>query len=586
MKPEHHSRHDHRGARGRRRNAEWAILVSLCLAASCVPGQPEPAQPKQPEVVATAVETDQIQADETTPDEASTAEAPTRAEVPPRPPPPRPVPELVFPDEPFRASQPVGGKPRPFQLPKVNRFRLKNGITAYLIEQHDLPIVSLALNFDGGAYNDPAGKEGMASLCMSMLTEGTEKLDKIAFNAALADTASWVGASAGWDTQTMSMGTLSKHFDTTYALFLDAMLHPAMRAEDLERMRARRKNSLRQAKASPRSLAGRVSGTVLYGSQHRRGRVVTEASYDAISIEDCRAYRERTLKPGGARLFVVGDMTKRQVIERFGAPLAKWKGRVPRLARQRRSKSVDGRVFFVHVPGAEQSSVQVLHFGPRRKARDYLANQMMAAILGGSFVSRINMNLREDKGYSYGAFGGFRYTRDDGVFRLSSQVRSNTTYQTVLEMMGELSALQSGKRPPTKAELGREIAGTVAGLPARFATARQALGQYRSLVYYGLPLDYYNTYVGKLGRVTIAQVKRAAKKHLSVKNAKILVVGDRDALIIHRVDGKDQPLMKDGKQVTLLEGLKDLVASGKLGKGELVILDADGQPIDAGEKSR
>jgi zinc protease len=341
-----------------------------------------------------------------------------------------------------------------------------------------------------------------------------------------------------------------------------------------------RLDSLKQAKGSPRSVSWRVSGPVLYGAGHFRGRVPTEASYQAITLDACKAYHQRFIKPRGARLFVVGDMTEAQVRDKFGKPLAQWKGKVPKVARAPKARSMKGKVFFVNIPGATQSAVSFMHFGPARKARDYYANEMMAAILGGSFSSRINMNLRENKGYSYGARGGFHYTRDGGVFNMNSAVRIDTTYQTVLEMLDELEALDSGKRPAAQPELDREQNGAILGLPGRFATARQALQQYRELVYHGMPLDYYNSFVDRLSKVTVAEVMKAAKKHLAPEQAKIVVVGDASAPLIHRVDGKDVPLMKDGKQVTLLEGLRELVASGKLGKGELVVLDPDGKVVE------
>jgi zinc protease len=489
------------------------------------------------------------------------------------------VQELEFPEEAFRAEQPGAGEPRPFQLPRVKRFKLQNGIDVYLIEQHELPIVSIDLSFDGGGRNDPVGKEGLAPVCMDMLTEGTRELDKLAFREALGDTASRINAYANEDTQGLSMGTLSKHFDATFALFRDALLEPGMRQEDLDRLIQLRLDRLKQAKGSPRTVLSRVSGPVLYGDGHFRGRIATEASYQAITLDACNAYLTRSLKPQGARLFVVGDMTEAQVREKFGQPFAQWKGKVPKIAATPRASSMKGKVFFVNIPGATQSAVNLMHFGPGRKARDYHANEMMAAVLGGSFSSRINMNLRENKGYSYGARGGFRYTRDDGSFNMNSAVRSDTTYQTVLEMLGEIEALSSAERPASQAELEREMNGAILGLPGQFATARQALHQYRELVYHGLPLDYYNTFVDQLGKVTVAQVMKAARQHLKLDQVKIVVVGDASAPLIHRVDGKDVPLMKDGEQVTLLDGLRDLVKSGKLGKGELVVLDPDGKVV-------
>jgi predicted Zn-dependent peptidase len=231
----------------------------------------------------------------------------------------------------------------------------------------------------------------------------------------------------------------------------------------------------------------------------------------------------------------------------------------------------------------------LLQFGPTRTASDYFANSMMASVLGGSFTSRINMNLREDKGYSYGSRGGFNYSpKQFGTLTVTAPVQADSTYQTLLEVDHELKDLWSGKVPVTKDELDREKTNAILALPGRFATAQAALGQYRGLVYYGLPLDYFNSYVDKVGKVTEAQVKASAAKHLRPGQAVYLVVGDGDAkMIVHNPKAKKDdpadvrrlPYMKDGKQLTLREALAVLAKSGDVGTGGLVELDVDGNPI-------
>lgn len=523
----------------------------------------------------------------TPPDPTPVAE-PTPPPTPPPAPEPAPVTqsaqpqELTFPDEPFRAEQPKAGPPRPFRLPKVQTFKLKSGITVYLVEQHTLPIVSLDLTFDGGSISDPVGKEGLASVCMAMVGEGTEKLDKLAFSEALADVASSVSSYAGADTQGVSMSTLSKHLDTTYGLFVDTVRTPGFRASDLDRMIKRRLEGLKQAKGNPEAVAGRVAGPIMYGEAHPFGRVTTEASLQAITIDDCKAYHATHLKPSGARLFVVGDLTADQIRERFDGPLfAGWKGKAPALPRLGKPAATKARIYFVHIPGAAQSQVSMAHFGPLRNAPDYFATALMSAILGGGFTSRVNMNLRENKGYTYGARGGFSYFRTHSTFGAGGSVRTDATYQSLLELLREVRSLERGEMPATDAELERERSGAVLGLPSRFATAAASLGMFRSLVYYGLPLDYWSSYSAKVEKVTPAQVKAAARKHLKSGDAVYVVVGDGDATVIVREDGKDVPLVVDGKTVTLRQALARLAAEGTLGKGGMLEIDADGrsQPI-------
>jgi predicted Zn-dependent peptidase len=490
--------------------------------------------------------------------------------------------ELQFPDgEAFRVEQPRAAPPRPFRLPQVQSFTLENGIKVFLVERHTLPLVSMELSFDGGARFDPDGKDGLSSTCMAMLTEGTERLDKIRYTEALADIASSIDAYATEDSAGVTLSSLSKHLDVTFALFTDTLRAPGFRASDFERMIKRRIEAVRQLKGSPASVSSRVSGSVLYGASHPFGAVVTEPSLSAIRIEDCKQYVSKALAPKGARLFVVGDLTEAQIRAHFAHEgMASWKGAPAKVPPLPAPQLLPGRIAFVHIPGAAQSVVSLLHFGPKRTAPDYFPNTLMASVLGGGFSSRINMNLREAKGYSYGARGGFSYTKQYGVFNATAAVRTDTTYQTLLEIEREVKDLSEAKRPVATDELEREKQGAILSLPGQFATSQAALGQYRRLVYFDLPLDYYNGYVSKVAQVTEGQVRASAAQQLKPTRAVYLVVGDGDAKVIVRdpSSGQDVPYLKDGQQLTLRQALGDLARRGDVGKGALIELDADGRP--------
>ena len=496
----------------------------------------------------------------------------------PMPPPPPTVTQtaqpqdLAFPDEVFRAHQPAAGAPHPFKLPRMQPFTLASGIQVYLVEQHTLPIVSMELNFDGGSITDPKGKDGLAGVCMAMLTEGTQKLDKIAYSEALADVASNISAYADSDSQGLVLSSLSKHLDTTFALFVDTLRSPGLRASDFDRLVKRRIESVRQARGNPVAIPGRISSSIVFGHDHPLGQIVTEDSLGAIKLEDCKKQLDTWLQPKHARLFVVGDLTEQQVKDLFEkSPLGAWRGTPPPAPKLAAAKPQKGRIFFVHVPKAAQSTVMALELGPTRTAPDYFANTMLAAVLGGSFTSRLNMNLREDKGYAYGARGGFSYSpKEFGVLSASASVQSDATYPSLIEIHRELEALASGKKPVTKDELDREKTNTVLALPGMFATAQAALGRYRGLVYYGLPLDYYNTYADKVDKVTEAQVKASATRHLHPADVIYVVVGDGDAV---QAKGDDHR--------TLRETLVDLAKRGDVGAGGLIELDVDGKPIPA-----
>jgi predicted Zn-dependent peptidase len=316
---------------------------------------------------------------------------------------------------------------------------------------------------------------------------------------------------------------------------------------------------------------------------------MTEDDVNAVTLADCKKHVSTWLKPKNARLFVVGDLTEAQLRSTFDkSPLAAWTGSAPKVPALPAPKMMKGRIFFVHVPNAAQSTVMMLSYGPKRTAADYFANTMMSGVLGGSFTSRINMNLREDKGYSYGSRAGFSYSpKMYGTFTVTAPVQADSTYQTLLEVDREVKDMWAGKKPITKEELEREKTNAILALPARFATAQAALGQYRGLVYYGLPLQYFNTYIDHVKKVTEAQVKQSASKHLKPTQAVYLVVGDGDQKMIVDDPAKAGGLPKDrkvpyekaGKQLTLREALQDLAKTGNVGAGGLVELDVDGKPV-------
>jgi zinc protease len=494
----------------------------------------------------------------------------------------------TFPEEAFRANRPAPAEPRSFQLPAIKRFQIGKAdkVDVYLVERHELPTISIDLDLDGGSMTDPASKVGLASVCMDMLAEGTVKLDKIAFNEALADVASNVSSYAGDDTQGVSMRTLTKNFDQTFALFADTVLQPAFRKAEFDRMIQRRLESLKQSRGSATAVAGRLGGLVRYGAAHPLGRVTSEKSYQAIRLSDCKAYHRRWIRPRKARLFVVGDTTEEKIRAAFTPLFARWRGGAPALKAPPRPAPVKGgRIYLVDVPDSAQSVVVMMHMGPARKAPDYFATSLMGSLLGGGFTSRINMNLREGKGYAYGARGGFGYSKWFGYFTASGSVRDDATYQSVLELLREVRGLQDASRPPTSDELEREKEGSILAMPARFATAAATLGQYRSLVYFGLPLDYWNTYVDQVKAVNGDQVKASAQTHLKPGDAIYLVIGDASKPQKKFVPGgetggkgSNQDLTTaDGKPMPLRDALGALLDSNELGAGQLIELDVDGK---------
>jgi zinc protease len=477
------------------------------------------------------------------------------APVPPRPEEP-PPPELQFPEEAFRAQQPPPEKLHPFKTPALQRFSLPGGISVHLVERHNLPIVSMSLVFEGGGLVDPKGKDGLGSVCASLMSEGTQALGKIELEEALADIASQVESAASVDQHWVSFGSLKKNLGQTLDLWADTLLKPGMRQEELDRSLKRRIAGLQQTKGNPAAVAGRLSPSIVFGAEHSYGRFATEASYGVITLADCQSFVTDYVKPQGARLFVVGDVTKAEVTDLVGSRLKGWTGKPKRAPAPTSPKPRAGKIFFVDMPNAPQSVVQLVHLGPPRNAADYQATSIMSAILGGGFTSRINMNIREKHGYAYGARGAFDYNRQGSTFRAAASVRTDVTKESVQEMMKEIRGLREGE--PTEQELTREKDSKVLSVPAQFSTGGQTLAAFRELIYFGLPLNYFDTFVPKVQAVNKSAVKQAAAKHLKLANVQLLVVGD-------------------GKAV--LPKLKELAEAKEWG-GKITLLDADGKPVE------
>jgi len=465
----------------------------------------------------------------------------------------------VFPHESFRQHQPPAGPSKPLVPPGIEHFQIGDGIDVYLVERHQLPTISLDLAFPGGGVNDPADKAGRAGLCMNLLDDGTATLDKVAFEEAQADIGSSVDAWAGNEQQGLSANTLTKNLGRTLDLWADTLLRPGLRQNDHERNVLQQVAGVRQSKGAPPSIGRRVSGAIFYGAEHPLGRIVTEASTQAVTLDDCRAYPAAWLRPRGAQLYVVGDITRAQIESEIGRRLAEWKGAPQPSATVGAAQPQSAKLFFVDVPGAPQSYVLLAHPGPVRQAPDFIPTNVMVGILGGEFSSRINMNLREDKGWAYGAGAGIRYSHGTGMFRASASVRADATKDAVLELYREVQRMAT--TPVDAAELQREKNGEALALPAAFATGNSILGTYRDLIFFGLPMDYYTTFAQKVGAVSGAQVGAAGKEHLHPEQLHVLVVGDAK---------------------TQLPGLREAVAAGALGPaGAVVELDADGRPVAA-----
>ncbi len=331
----------------------------------------------------------------------------------------------------------------------------------------------------------------------------------------------------------------------------EVLSSPGMRKADFDRLRDQAVEGLAQQRAMAVSVAYRLLPSLVYGSDHPYGAFSTEQTLKRVSVRDC-VRMAKELGPKGARLFVSAKTDLETLRTTLESGLGGWKGDAPAPAKPKAAAGKMRRLVFVDMPGSAQSTVIMASTGPERDAADYSATSIMARILGGSFSSRLNMNLREDKGYAYGARGGFSYHREGSHLFASARVRADATADSVQQIFNEVAAVREG--PLREEELTRERDGALAALPGDFGTSTTSIGSFRELVFYGLPLDWHAREAERLAALTLDDVEAAGREHLPTDAYLVLVVGD-------------------GAQVR--DGLREFATTRELA---FVEVDVDGKP--------
>ena len=428
------------------------------------------------------------------------------------------------------AALPKPGPDPKLVLPAIEKTSLSNGMEVWMVKHDELPIVSMNMVFKTGTTNEPDDRYGVAGSTASLLTAGTKTMTAEQLANALREIGvNNIGSGTGFDATTVSISSLTKHLDRALELYSEVIQNPAFPATELESLRARVLLGLRQQRTNPGAISNNVYNRVLFG-EHPYGRSSNEASVKAITRDDLVRYYEATYRPNNATLIVVGDFDKTALKSKLEKAFADWKPANVTSKDLPSTKPLEKTaIYLVDRPGSAQSTVSIGHIGLDRMHADYFPVMIMNSILGGGFTSRINMNLREDKGYTYGARSGFSFRRGAGPFSASSDVRTADTKASIIEFMKELNDIRSG-RPVTQAELDYNKQSIIRRYPAGFETVGAISNQLANLITYGLPDSYFNDYIAKVNSVTVADVNRVAKQYLDPSKMAIVIVGDRSVV--------------------------------------------------------
>jgi predicted Zn-dependent peptidase len=430
-------------------------------------------------------------------------------------------------------------------VPTWTKSALPNGAELIVSEKHDLPLVSFTISFLGGAAQfEDSDRRGAASLTASMMSEGTKTRDGEALSNALQLLGTNVTIGIGSESGSIGFVSTTAKFASTLDIMSDMLLNPTFPPEALERLRAQRLVSLTQARAQPGSIASRVFPKVLYGGEHPFGQPPTEQSIKAITRQDVMNLHQRYFRPGRALVTVVGDITAAAVRPAIDRSLASWNrgGEKPAFSYPSLPSARPTTVYLVDKPGAAQSTFAIGLPGPPRNTPDYYALQVMNTILGGMFQSRLNANLREEKGYSYGIGSGFDYGKGPGAFRTSGDVVGDKTDASLVELMRELRGIH-GARPVTDEELQTAKDSLIQRLPGAFASVSAVNGAIAGLWIQGLPDAYYQQYARAVNAVTKDDVVRVAKKYIDLERIAIVVVGDRKSIEAPLRDTRVAPIV-------------------------------------------
>jgi zinc protease len=426
---------------------------------------------------------------------------------------------------PWRKAQPGPGPASSLTLPVPQRFALSNGLTVLLLEQHKLPVFAASLYVLRGSEANPPHLPGLASFTADMLDEGTTTRPAL----KLADDVAQIGATLGStsDQSAVSIAGLRRNADAAFELMADVALHPAFAASEVERLRNERLTDLLQQRDDPRALATRVFNRAVYGPDHPYGytELGTEAALKAVTRADMEQFWKSGYVPGNAALVVSGDVTPqdlRQLAEKY---FGKWSGTAVAVQLPALPPPSGRRVFVVDKPAAPQTALRVGAVGVPRSNPDYVALEVMNTELGGLFSSRINMNLREQHGYTYGSRSYFAYRRGPGPFYVSTSVRADATAPAVHEIFKEIERMRATPVSDDELRLARDS--FARSLPGLFETTAQSVGSVGELYVYNLPLDYYGTLPASIDKIGAADVQRVARQYLTPEQMTVVAVGDR-----------------------------------------------------------
>lgn len=431
-----------------------------------------------------------------------------------------------------RRTPPTPGPTPTLRVPTWTKTALSNGAELIVVEKHDLPLVAFNLDFIGGAANyEAAGKQGVASFTGQMLSEGTATKSADALSDAQQLLGTSINASVSNESGTIRFTSLSDKFEPALDILMDMLLNSTYPDSALERIRGRTMVSLAQQKDDPNAIAEDVFAKLTYGDEHPYGRVMTEQSVQSITRDDIVAFAKAYYQPGRAVITVTGDIKPADAKAAVEKALAGWTagGERPSFAYGAVPTPAPRTIYLIDKPNAPQSVFSFGTPGPSRDTPDYYAIAVMNQLLGGMFQSRLNHDIREMRGYSYGVGSGFAFGHGPGAFNAGGGIVSSKSDSALIRFMYHFNAVR-GDSVLSDSELTIGKESLIQSLPGRFATVNGTAAAISSIFTQYLPETYWSDYAANINRVTTADLARVAKQYIDADHLNMVIVGDRAAI--------------------------------------------------------
>ena len=416
-----------------------------------------------------------------------------------------------------------------FRLPEIKKFKLSNGLDIYFVKKSNLPVIQINFLIESGSKDDPAGKKGLAHLTAALVDEGAGEYDSLQLDNEIEMLGTVFGVSADQDNTMLSMVCLAEHFTRSLELLSKVILEPHFSDSEFERERSKIISKLHQLKDNPGYVASSVFEKLVYRDTAYAYQPFGESnSLKNINNNDVKNFYSSAYSAPNSSIIVVGDIEEDELKERLEKYFGVWNNKIMNMDKVETPSLEETAFYFVHKNDAPQSEIRIGHISTGRNNPEYYAKNLVNTMLGGQFTSRINLNLREDKGYTYGANSNFNYTKHLGYFKVGTSVESRFTGASVSEIIKELNLI---RETISEKELNYVKSYLVKRYPSLFETNSKIAKNIANIIIYSLPQNYLDTYIDNIFTTQLEEVKTAAVNNILPDKLVVLAVGNRDEIL-------------------------------------------------------